>query len=160
MSEPADPQLVTEIARGIIAELAPEELPMFGLASQAYVSDPRRLSASADDDEMLGFGGGTQLELLTPVVLTVASGVVSYLLSTVFAAAKAEGQVLIQQQVKQLFKRFHAPEPDTKAPVTLTRDQLIEVRRVAYEIATRSGVTAAQAALLADSTVGQLAIAG
>ena len=165
MSEVADPALVTEIARGIVAEVAPDELPMFGMASEAYLNDPRRAEGNADDDdEMLGFGGGAELALLTPVVLTVTSGVVSFLLSTVLSAAKSESQTLIQQQVKQLFKRFSATDAaqaqTAKAPLALTREQLIEVRRVAFDIATRTGVTAAQAALVADSTVGQLAIAG
>src|SRR5262245_40757584 len=102
MTQPADPELVTEIARGIVAEVAPDELAMFGAASSAYLQNPRA-AGKADDDEMLGFGGGTELELLTPVVLTVASGVVSFLISTVLAAAKTESQSVIQQQVKLLF---------------------------------------------------------
>ena len=163
MPDNADSQLVSEIARGIIAEVAPDELPMFGMASDAYMRDPTRAAGNADPDEMLGFGGG-ELELLTPVVLTVTSGVVSYLLNSVLAAAKTEGQAVIQQRVRQLFKRFSAAESAPSAAASpspgLTRDQLVEVRRVAFEIATRTGVTAAQAALVADSTVGQLAIAG
>jgi hypothetical protein len=171
MSEVADPQLVSEVARGIVAEVAPDELPMFGVASEAYIADPKRASEKADPDEMLGFGGGAELALLTPVVLTVASGVVSYLVNAVLEVAKSEGEVVIQQRVRQLFKRFSGTETkatgaattsasESAKPPGLTREQLVEVRRVAFEIASRTGITSAQAALVADSTVGQLVIAG
>jgi hypothetical protein len=159
MADAADPALVTEVARGIVADVAPDELPMFELTSEAYLQDPRRAEAGGDSDEMLGFGGGAEMELLTPVVLTITSGVVSYLITTVLNAAKSEGQTLIQQQVKLFFKRFNTEQTPKPGAPALTRDQLIEVRRVAYDIASRSGVPAAQAALLADSTVGQLVVA-
>jgi hypothetical protein len=161
MTDVADPELVSEVARGILADVAPDELPMFGMASEAFLKDPSRAAGRGNDDEMLGFGGG-ELELLTPVVLTVTSGVVSFLVTTLLTAAKAESQAIIQQRVRQLFKRFGSGDPSQPKPagLALTREQLVEVRRVAFEIATRTGVTAAQAALVADSTVGQLVIAG
>jgi hypothetical protein len=160
MTEVADPELLSEVARGVLAEVAPDELPMFGLASDAFLKDPSRAAGGGNDDEMLGFGGG-ELELLTPVVLTVTSGVISFLVTTVLTAAKAESQTIIQARVRQLFKRFGSGDSQPKpAGLGLTREQLVEVRRVAFEIASRTGVTAAQAALVADSTVGQLVIAG
>jgi hypothetical protein len=158
----SDATLISEIAHGIIAEVAPDELPMFGVVSRAFLTDPKLAAVGAgDDDEMLGFGGGAEVELLTPLVFSITSGVVAFLVTTVVNAAKSETQAIVQQRVRQLFKRFSAgTSPQTLPPLALSREQLAEVRRVAFDIASRTGLPAAQAALLADSTVGQLAISG
>ena len=159
----SDPQLVSEIAHGIIEDVAPDELAMFNMANRAYLANPSRLDAGGDADEMLGFGGG-EVELLTPVIFSVTSGVVAFLITTIMNAAKVESETVVKQQVRQLFKRFTPATatlaPAAAAPMALTREQLVAVRRVAFDIASESGLPANQAALLADSTVGQLAIAG
>jgi hypothetical protein len=160
----SDPALVSDIAREIIEDVAPDELPMFGMASRAYLSNPERINASGGAaDEMLGFGGG-EIEMLTPVIFSVTSAVVSFLVAAVVSAAKSETESVVKAQVRQMFKRFTpaavAATPAASAPITLTREQLIEVRRVAYDVASGSGLPANQAALLADSTIGQLALVG
>jgi len=160
----SDPTLVSDIARGIIEDVAPDELPMFGMASRAYLSNPKVVTAGGGAaDEMLGFGGG-EVELLTPVIFSITSGVISFLIATVVSAAKSESESVVKEQVRQLFKRFSSQAvvatPTRAAPMSLTREQLVEVRRIAYDTASSSGLPANQAALLADSTVGQLAIAG
>jgi len=161
----SDPTLVSDIARGIIEDVAPDELPMFGMASRAYLKNPTLVTAGGGAaDEMLGFGGG-EIEMLTPVIFSVTSAVVSFLLAAVVSAAKSETESVVKAQVRQMFKRLTpatatvAATPAAAAPIALTREQLIEVRRVAYDAAAGSGLPANQAALLADATVGQLAIA-
>jgi hypothetical protein len=141
------------VARDIVTTVAEDELPLFDASSELFLSDPRRIDP-ADGDEMLGFGSA-EVELLTPVILSVTSGVVTYLVKAIGSAAAAEGKVIVQQRVRQMFKRFREDTP--AAPPPLTREQLAEVRQVAIEIATRMRVNPEQARLLADATVGQLA---
>ena len=103
----SDPTLVSDIARGIVEDVAPDELPLFGMASRAYLNDPKLVTAGGGAaDDMLGFGGG-EVELLTPVIFSITSGVVSFLVATVISAAKSETESVVKQQVRQLFKRFN-----------------------------------------------------
>jgi len=65
-------QLVADLARDMVAEIAPQELPTFRAQSEAYFKDPERaLKGQAGKDDMLGFGVGAAVTFLTPVVLAV-----------------------------------------------------------------------------------------
>ena len=155
-----DARLVADVARDIVSEVAPDELAMFEVSTEAYLADPRR-AAAPETDEMLGFGGGGAFELLTPVVLTIASGVISFLVDSALSAAKTEGRAIVQQRVRQLFKRFSAESTPASGtpPAALTPAQLAQARQVALDIALRMHVPPDQAALLADAAVGQLVLA-
>jgi hypothetical protein len=155
----SDATLVADVARTIVSEVAPDELPLFEVSSETYLADPRRV-ASTDADEMLGFGGGAELELLTPVILSVTSGIVTFLIDSVLSASKAEGKAIVEEKVRLLFRRFRVVKSaDQSTPPPLTREQLSEVHQVALDIATRMSVPADKAGLLADAAVGQLALA-
>jgi hypothetical protein len=159
MNEDETSLLVVDVARDIVGDVAPDELPIFEVSSQAFVLDPDKARGS-DDDQMLGFGTGAEFELLTPVVLSITSGVVTYLLKTALEASKAEAKVVVEQRVRLLFKRFRTDgDAAGAAAPPLTHQQLVEVHQVALDIATRMSVPQPQASLLADATVGQLAVA-
>src|SRR5437773_10879903 len=81
-----DPQaaLTTELARDVLADLAPHELPLFQPISQAYFADPRRAAtAGSGRDEMLGFGVTGAEALVTPALLAIVSQVVAFLFDQV-----------------------------------------------------------------------------
>jgi hypothetical protein len=60
--------------------------------------------------------------------------------------------------VRSLFRKFQ-PGDRAVAPVPgLTRQQLAEVRSLAFEKATALGIREARAQLLADATVGSLTV--
>ena len=72
----ADDALVADLARAVVEQTAPEELPLFRATSEAYFDDPDVAERSGCGDEMLGFGVDAALVLVTPVALSVARDVV------------------------------------------------------------------------------------
>src|ERR1700676_3619260 len=103
-------QLIADVARDIVIQTAPQELPLFRATSTAYFKNPKAHKNQVGKDEILGFGTGEMVSLLTPVVLTVVTEVVTFLTLEVKKAAAAESASLISDHVKKLFKRFHPEE--------------------------------------------------
>src|SRR5512135_1499250 len=132
MTEIADEQLIDEVARGLIADLAPQELPLFRANSAAYFKDPEKaLQGQPAKDEMLGFGAGDAVVLLTPIVLAVISDVIAFLIEEVKKAAQAESARWIDDTVKAMFKKFRRAEKEEKGkPLPLTPEQLAQVRSI------------------------------
>jgi hypothetical protein len=162
-TEQVDDALVVELGRAVVREVAPQELPLYRANSAAYVKNPTAaLRGATSGDQMLGFGAGIEVTLLTPVVLAVLSEVVKFLATEVLQASKRQGSGIIDEQVKRLFKQFRSADPATGGPTTpppLSTAQLARVRTVAFDTARRLQLSADQAQLLADSTVGGLASA-
>jgi hypothetical protein len=153
MREEFDAHLVTEITRGMVAELAPQELPVFRAAGEAYLAG--KDGTVAPRDQVLGFGVAEAGAFLTPVALAVIGEVVPFLIGQVKQAFEKESTNAIQEMVKNLFKKFRPPEK--KAPVTLTAQQLKEVHRIALAKAHAMKLSDARAAQLADAIVSDLA---
>ena len=64
--------LVTEVARDVLAEIAPQEVPIFAAASRAYFADPASaLEQSRSKENILGFGTEAAAVLFTPAVLII-----------------------------------------------------------------------------------------
>ena len=51
-----DTQPQTELARSVVSEIAPSELPLFEIMSRSFASDPKRVRIRRGGDEELGFG--------------------------------------------------------------------------------------------------------
>ena len=159
-----DDELVAALARDQVAQLAPQELPLFRAQSAAYFADPgQAVQRRAPKEDMLAFGAAEVVTFLTPVVLEVTRAVLVYLAGEVQKAAKTESAGVVQDLVKRLFKRFAPADDGTGAdrsgPVSLTEEQLAQVRRTAFEKARQLDVPESQANLLADSLVGSLIVA-
>jgi hypothetical protein len=164
-----DPQagLTAELARDMLAELAPHELPLFQPISQAYFDDPDRVAAGSDRDEMLGFGAAGAEVLLTPALLAVVSQVVAFLLDQVKENASKEGATLAGEWVRWVFGRARPPAASAVAgaaaaaslPAGLTASQITRVRELVVKRATELKVAPAKAELLADAVAGKLAVA-
>jgi hypothetical protein len=162
MTERED-QIVADLARRLVAETAPHELPLFRATSAAYFRDPEDvLSRRKGRDELLGFGAEAAVILVTPVALEVAKSVLVFVATRTRAAAEKGAGQLIDDVVARVFGRLyrHEGEPPSEddAP-ELDDDELAEVRRVAFEKARQLDVPEDKAALLADSVVGCLATA-
>jgi hypothetical protein len=152
-------QLVVEVARGVVREVAPQEMPLFRANSDLYFKDPSKaLSGATSGDQLLGFGTGVEVTLLTPVVLSVVSLVIKALTAELAKSVAHEGAVAIDERVKRLFIRFRT---DARAdePQPLTPSQLQRIRTMAYDEACRLHLSQDEARLLADSTVGGLVVA-
>ena len=154
MSDPDQNQLIADVARDIVRQTSPEELPLFRATGAAYFKNPDKvLKEQKSKDELLGFGAGEAVALLTPYALVVVTEVVRFVTEQVQKSVAAESADLIGDIVKKLFKRVR-PEENNVLPLTLA--QLAQVREVTYESARRLNLSDDRASLLADAIKGSM----
>ena len=152
-------QLVSDISRDVLSEVAPQELPLFRAASQAYFKDPNMASASKSNrDDMLGFGAGEAVTLLTPYLLPAAAEVVKFLTEEVKKAVNTESSALIGEKVKSLFKKYRNPDESKNKVPPLTPEQLAQVQAIAIKEARRLRLSDKNTKLLANAIAGSLAV--
>ena len=158
VSDVADDAAVVALARAAVERAAPDELPHFPAASEAYL-EGRDPAEAARQEATRSFG--VAAVLLTPVALTLAKDVLGFLRVQLTEQAEKHGGEVIDRLVDRLLHRGEA-KPATSEPVEppeLTDEQLAQVRAFALEKARLLNLSEAKAALLADSLVGSLATA-
>jgi hypothetical protein len=117
MDDLSQEQLVEVLAKDLVAQLAPQELPLFRATSQAYFQNSDKLFKGQEPkDEMLGFGVGESVTLLTPFILSILVEIVKYLSNEFASTVKMEGASYINDMVKQSFQKFRRQPLQTKAP--------------------------------------------
>jgi hypothetical protein len=79
MSTSSEMQLVTSVARDLVSQISPQELPLFRAVSIAYAKDPVALEKPGNVGQMLGFGSLQLGKLIAPAVLATTHAVVAYL---------------------------------------------------------------------------------
>ena len=152
-------QTVTEVARDLLAQLAPQEKALFRPISESYFKNPEKtLSDNQAKDEMLGFGAAEAVTLLTPVILAVSGDVVKFLFAEAQKAMQSESSNLINETVKSWFGKFRQKD-DKKSPPPLTAEQMEQVRKVAILKAKQLKLSEKNTKLLADAIVGSLVTA-
>jgi hypothetical protein len=156
-------QLVSEVTRDVITQMAPQEVPLVRATSEAYFKNPEKVLAThTGKDEMLGFGTGEVVTLLTPIALAVINEVVTFLVEELKKSVKDEGASFVSVSVKAFFKKFRPAEktekPEKQVPPPLTGEQLARVREIALKKARQLKLSERSAKLLADSLVGSLAV--
>jgi hypothetical protein len=153
-------QLIAEVSRAVVAQLAPQELPLFQPTCEAYFRSPASaLKVRANKDTMLGFGTGEVVALLTPIVLAIVAELVTFLTVDVRKVAADQSATMLVGFVKRMFERRRGDAKTREGAVApLTPDQLAQVRRRAYEKARDLKLSEAQARLLADAIAGNLAL--
>ena len=156
MTEPVDSALVRDVARLVITEAAPAELPLFGPISEQYLADSgRALSGRNSADETLGFGMAAAGMLLTPVALAVVTDVLKHLAGQMLNSTLDRSAQATRDRLRRL---FHVSAPGEPADVPrLTPEQLGEVRSRTLEKARLLKLPADRAELLADAIAGSLA---
>jgi hypothetical protein len=160
MTTSDEDELVAELARDHVEQIAPQEAPMFVIFSEAYFQDPdKMLKAQGGKDDMLGFGVEAGVILLTPVVMMVTREVVEFVAGEVMKSVQTQSSGLINEFVKKMFKKFRreGEAKGEKLPPPLTREQIGRVRELALEKARQLQLSQSQAGLLADSLAGSLA---
>lgn len=153
-----DEDLVTELARVVLLEAAPEELVLFDETAQEYFLDPEGTLEAGSREEAVGFG--LELALITPAVLAIVTPVVKFLVSIVSDATKEEVGPVVKQWVRALFRTRDGTETAPAAPQALTLEQAQQVRRIAHDRALQLGISEKKALLLADAVVGGVMVAG
>jgi hypothetical protein len=150
-------ELVCELARGVVADASPAELPLFRATSAAYMRDPQSvLEARRGREESLGFGVEAAVLLVTPAALQAARSVLEFLAAQVVGAAESETSDQVRRRVHELFSRDVTPGP---AGTALSREQLERVRRIAFDAGIQAQLPEREANMVADSMVGRLALA-
>lgn len=151
-------QLIADVARDIVVQIAPQELPLYRATSTAYFKDSNKfLKRRAVKDEMLGFGIQKTVCLLTPTVLFVMSEVVTFVTVAVKESLVESGAELISDSVKKMFKMFRSEgKNEVSNPSPLTLQQIAQVRKLAYEKFLKLKLSDAQATSLADAVVAKL----
>lgn len=110
-------QLIADVSRDVVAQLAPHEMPVFRPVSQAFFQSPERALAQAGDgDQMLGFGAGEVVQLLTPVVLAVATEVLLFVAQEAKKTARSEGVELANAWITSAFRRLRPPAAEAGPP--------------------------------------------
>ena len=150
-------ELVGEVSRTVVRQVAPEELELFSEAEADYYRDPRR-ALRGSRDEAVGFG--LDMALLTPYVLMAGGAVVQFLATAVCGAVSDEVRDELRPAVAERVRRLLRRDDEPQAQPSVTMQQARQVRRVALEQATRSGLDPERAALLADAFVGALLVKG
>jgi hypothetical protein len=156
--------LVEELARDVVSQVSPAELPLFRATAAQYFADPRRATSRREGaDETLGFGAEAAVLLVGPFALELVKGVLTRLLGTVGNAA-ADG--LASRLRRALAGDKPAPGPAVpERPADaqqldaqqLDAQQLALVRRTAADEARRLTLPEADASRLADAVVAALA---
>jgi hypothetical protein len=150
--------LMNEVARDILADIAPQELPIFPAVSKAYFADPAvALNKLRSRDTALGLGIESLAILLTPIVLHIVTEAFQILME---AAKKAVTDGLakeIPDAMKMMLRRFRASGPSVPPPVgTLQMDAIrAKIRLTAKEMQLPDDKIEA----LLDAVAAQLAIA-
>jgi hypothetical protein len=151
METSADDQLVLDVSRQVVTDLAPDELEVFDATRDAYLDEE---AAGRDKEEMLGFGIEI-VAFLTPVIVMATKAVASYLSEVVANAVETESESVVAGYVKRLFRPFQHDD-DQPEPLALSVDEIRKAHDVALEKATALGLKAERARLIADSIAGQL----
>jgi hypothetical protein len=168
MNDPIPDAVLLSLARDAVAQTAPEELPLFRATSEAYLKDDGSLQHTGSGEDMLGFGVGEALVLVTPVALAVAREVLNFVVDEVRTRARDAGSEAIDKLADRLLRKGeHAAQGGgSTSPATaaadvpgLTAEQLRQVRALAVEKAQQFALPPEKVTLLADSLVGSLAIA-
>jgi hypothetical protein len=154
-------ELITGLARELVSNTAPQEIPLFRTISENYFMNPEKpLGSSKSKDELLGFGYGEAVAYATPVILSVAASVITFLYEEVKKSVKDEGATVIKEQVKRLFKIFRSPEnsgnSEKKTSIIITSVQVDEIRQLAFERARQLNLPEKDAHQLVDLLVQNL----
>jgi hypothetical protein len=142
---------VRDVARDVVAEVAPEELPLFDALSRFDdATVVRRLRRRRRRREPLGFGAEEIEAVVTPIVWIVVNGAAQQIGGTA-GGALAGG-------MKSLLRKILRRHPAPVSIPPLTSAQLSEVRQQIVEKSMRRGLSASRAEGIADAVVAALAV--
>jgi hypothetical protein len=151
MDASAQNDLTTKLSRQVVAQIAPQELPLFPAISEAYFKDPQKLlGREKGKDDILGFGIDVPIVLLSPAVLLV----VQFVVQEVFKSFTGE----IMKRIVEGLSGPKTKGDQEQIASPLTPEQLAQVHEVAFQKACELQLPEQQAHLLAESIIGNLSI--
>ncbi|MFF1497376.1 hypothetical protein [Streptomyces sp. NPDC058304] len=142
-----------DVVRDVVAEVAPEELPLVAaLAGFDDATVVRRLSGRGRRRETLGFGLGEVAALVTPVVWLVVDQTAQRVVSAGVDSAASGARSAMRRLLRRPTEAVTVPP--------LNREQLAEVRKAVLETAVQRGLGEEHASMIADAVVARLVLAG
>jgi hypothetical protein len=143
-------QIVTDAARTLVQQIAPQELPLFQSTSAAFFRQPKRaMRGHLGKDEMLGFGAGG-VTFLTPTILIAARKVFEF----VAKSPDEQPPSRLSSMLGGLIKKNTAVEAATR-PV-LTSEHAAQARALAAATLREHGFPEDQVDVAAETLVKQL----
>jgi hypothetical protein len=145
-------EFVTSVGLELVSRLAPEELPLYPSLAAEFTGSRGARRHGSSEDQLLGFGAGEAITLLTPVIL----GFTRSFWQALFDEA---AHTAVDSVLRRLRALRTGHEQEKQEAPRLTSEQLRLVRTVADREARRLDISAEQAGLLADAMVGVLTTA-
>ncbi len=155
MNEPMHHQAVADVARSLIEQIAPQELPLFRATSAAYFKNPRRaLGGQSGRDEMLGFGSGDEVTFVTPIILVAATKVVAFASGSTSQEAHKKG---LSGLLGSFMRKQQQNEPQTLGP--LTAEKVADARELAIATLRQHNFPENNCELVAENLIARLPVA-
>jgi hypothetical protein len=165
MAMATDQELIRDLARNVVAQLAREELGSFNAATKVFFRDPHlALAPSHGSDDVLGFGVPEQIvQLLTPVALAAASAAWLFAQDMFKSAVKKPAEEITSEWFKQRLSAWIKSKEREKAEASaspgleaLTADQLGELHAQVRAVVLGLHVPEVLATQVADVLVRKL----
>lgn len=155
----ADPTVrdtaVEALARQVVADVSPAELPLFSATAARYRADPAgTLTPRGGDDQVLGFGAETAVVLITPFALDLVRRLLSRLSEKLGDSAADSLAGRITAWFSRGSKQQPAADP---APEPLSPGQLRMIAETARSEAASLALPPEESERLADAIVATLA---
>jgi hypothetical protein len=156
-----DRDMVIELARAVVVEVAPDEVGLFPERCRAYF---RKWGGHGKDP--LSMGVEAWASVATFAALSTAQSVLLFIAVEFKKGVEEEGASTIRAWVKRGFRRLGPADADTAdeeakpAADPLSREQLALVRDHAYQQAIKFKMTPGRAEKMADTIVARLVLRG
>ena len=143
-------EAVAALAREVVSDVSPAELPLFAATVTRYRSDPAEaLRSGGSSDRALGFGVETAVVLVTPFALELVKRMFARL-------ADRLGDSAADSLAGRIRGWFSEPE-ESDEPAALSADQLRMVAEVTRTEAASLQMPEVQSERLADAVIAALA---
>ncbi len=151
---PVQDAAVEALARQVVAQVSPGELPLFSATAAHYRTDPvGTVTPHRSGDSALGFGAETAVVLVTPFVLDLVARMLRRLGDKLGDSA-ADG---IASRITHWFARRPADAPRAPDPEALTPEQLALIAETTRAEAAELALAPEESKRLADAIVATLA---
>jgi hypothetical protein len=159
INTPEGKQVVTELSKELVAEVAPEELELVDELLDDYYANP---AVHETKDDPLGFGSEI-LAAATPVIAMALQTLFNFILNEVWVSAQKESAVLIAEKMKTLFHPEKTSSPkekkaDPPLDLELSPEELEKAKQLIKKEAMRGGMKPKKAEELALRIIGRIAL--
>ncbi|MDH3959575.1 MAG: hypothetical protein OEU98_08910 [Actinomycetota bacterium] len=147
-------EAVAALAREVVSDVSPAELPLFAATVTRYRSDPAEtLRSGGASDRALGFGVETAVVLVTPFALELVKRMFARLADRLGDSAADS----LAGRIRGWFSDREDQPEESDEPAALSADQLRMVAEVTRTEAASLQMPAEESERLADAVIATLA---